>query len=148
MLSLKELFIVKLKNICNKYRFYLFHDVFFILRKSLGVSRLINGAESDSSPVVDYSGLKNMMATPRASPKADYTNVGGLKKLMKTPKVQKSPKADYTNVKGLKKIMATPKAQNSPKADYTNVKGLKKMMATPKAQNSPKADYTNVQGII
>ncbi len=104
------------------------------------------------SPKADYTnvkGIKKMMATPKVqkSPKADYTNVKGVKKMMATPKVQKSPKADYTNVKGVKKMMATPKVQNSPIANYIDVRGVKKMMATPKTQRTPLADYTNVTGM-
>merc|ERR1740122_884039 len=91
------------------------------------------------------------MKTPKAaakSPKADYTNVGGVKKLMKTPKAAaKSPKADYSLFAdgGVKKLMKTPKAAaKSPKADYSLFPdgGVKKLLSSPEATpSSPQANY-------
>jgi hypothetical protein len=58
----------------------------------------------------------------------------------------KSPKADYTNVQGLKQLVATPRAPaKSPKADYTNMDGVKRLLATPRTPfNSPVANLSEV----
>ena len=108
---------------------------------------------SRRSPVPDYTnvtGLRALMRTPgakRATPTADYTNVKGVKRLMASPKGRKSPKNDYTDLRGVKSLMRTPKApaKKSPTADYSNVQGLKNLVATPRTPfNSPVANYTEV----
>lgn len=48
------------------------------------------------------------------TPKADYTNVSGVKRLLKTPRAApETPKADYSNVEGVDLLMKTPKVNDA-----------------------------------
>ena len=108
------------------------------------------------SPKCDYTdvrGVKKLMATPKpapSTPKADYTNVDGVKQLLQTPKVTRAEyEADYTNVAGIKYIMKTPKPpQKEPESDYTDVEGVGDLLKTPKANaetKTPKSQKTPIQ---
>ncbi|KAK4294921.1 hypothetical protein Pmani_032491 [Petrolisthes manimaculis] len=110
------------------------------------------------TPEADYTqvaGIQKLMKTPKpvaeSSPSADYTQVSGVQKLLKTPKTTlQTPEADYTQVTGVKKLMTTPKnTPKVPEADYTQVVGVHKLMTTPRraTSSSPEADYTQVEGV-
>ena len=121
-------------------------------RKQRGGEELIVASMS-TTPVADYTnvaGIRKLLKTPGPPPKSpmnDLTNVAGVKGLMKTPRAQAGPKNDLSDVKGVKQMMATPKTHKQQKDDLTDVQGVKKLMATPKMQKEPKNDLTNVQGV-
>ena len=103
------------------------------------IERSINQSAVAVEPVEEVQGKEPtsvVLKTP-TSPQADYTDVRGVKQLMRTPKpLPQTPKADYTNVEGVKQLLQTPNvaktAPESPQADYTDVTGVKKLMETPK----------------
>jgi hypothetical protein len=86
------------------------------------------------TPVADYTnvtGVRRLLKTG-STPVPDYTkNLGGLKTMMKTP--GKTPKPDYTRVSGVKKLLREP--QRSPVADYTNVAGVGRLLKSPKVSS-------------
>jgi len=121
-------------------------------RRSSGVGGLMSDSDTPKADYTNVRGVKQLLKTPGAPPKSpmnDLTNVAGVKKLMATPKVAKSPKNDLTNVGGVKKLLKTPGgAPKSPANSLTDLKGVKQLMKTPGgAQKSPKNDLTNVGGV-
>jgi hypothetical protein len=69
--------------------------------------------------------LKKLMKS-RGTPKADYTkNLEGLKRTFQ----QGSPSADYTNVEGVKKMMKTP--ARPPRNDLSDVEGVSDLFSSP-----------------
>ncbi|KAK3862889.1 hypothetical protein Pcinc_031286 [Petrolisthes cinctipes] len=116
------------------------------------VTRL-SGTPTEGGDYTDVLGVRMPRSGP-CTPEADYTQIAGVQKLMKTPKTTpQTPEADYKQVAGVKKLMKTPRAspKNTPKvpeADYTQV-GVKNMMTTPRGatSSSPEADYTQVEGV-
>ncbi|XP_066972623.1 proliferation marker protein Ki-67-like [Macrobrachium rosenbergii] len=94
----------------------------------------------------DFSGQKRQLRSSKQveSPGTDYSNVAGIRKLMKTPKADvHEHEPDYTDVAGVKKLMETPKPDVSiHKPDYTDVDGVENLLRTPVAEKEP--DYTDV----
>merc|ERR1719209_1907074 len=110
-------------------------------------------ASLSTTPIADYTnvaGIRKLMKTPGLPPKSpmnDLTNVAGVKGLMRSPREQAGPKNDLSDMTGVKKILATPKVHKQHKDDLTDVQGVKKLMATPKLQRDPKNDLSDVKGV-
>ena len=110
-------------------------------------------ASMSTTPIADYTnvaGIRKLMKTPGLPPKSpmnDLTNVAGVRGLMRTPRAQVGPKNDLSDVQGVKQMMATPKTHKQQKDDLTDVQGVKKLMATPKIQKEPKNDLSDVKGV-
>jgi hypothetical protein len=93
--------------------------------------------------------VKKLLKTPKVqkSPKNDLSDVKGVKLLLKTPKVQKSPLNDVTNINVAKKLRAGSRLQKSPLNDLTDVRGVKALMGSPKTQKPPLNDLSDLVGV-
>ncbi|XP_069174714.1 serine/arginine repetitive matrix protein 2-like isoform X1 [Procambarus clarkii] len=109
--------------------------------------------DSNNPKNVDSANIRKILQHPEPvqDSKADYTDVRGVRKLMKTPKAAGSiDNADEAHIIAIRRILRTPKSvSDSPKADYSKVAGVRALLKTPNttAQGSPKADYTDVRGV-
>ncbi|XP_060529544.1 uncharacterized protein LOC132703983 isoform X2 [Cylas formicarius] len=90
---------------------------------------------------------KNDLGKVPQSPRNDYTDVAGVKKMFVTPKENKPPKDDLTKVPNLRPLMSPKAVPKTPRNDYSNIAGVKKMFATPKENKSPKNDLTKVPNL-
>lgn len=131
-----------------------------------GISKLQQTPERKTSPI-NLPNINNSKQKKIKSPKNDLSNVHGIKKLMKTPKVMKTPHNDLTNIPNLRNLIFPRKAgcpnddltdvkgvkqlfmgkEKSPKNDLRNIYGIKKLMSTPKDQQSPNNDLTRVPNL-
>ena len=62
----------------------------------------------------------------------DVSGLGGIKRLMKTPKPKKTP-AKSPDLRGVRKLMATPKRAKTPKKTPSML-GAKMMFSTPQTE--------------
>ncbi|CAG0893198.1 unnamed protein product, partial [Darwinula stevensoni] len=96
-----------------------------------GIGRLMRN--DNKSPLADYDtyvgAVRHLKHFGKGSPKPGYSQVGGVKKLMGSPKLQKSPKSDYSDVQGIRRLMTQ---QRTPPVDYSNVEGIEALMRSPR----------------
>ncbi|EFX78309.1 hypothetical protein DAPPUDRAFT_225461 [Daphnia pulex] len=77
-------------------------------------SEIEQQVEEEESVVASAPKRGRRAATSKTNtPKADYRDVSGVKRLLRTPKAMpETPKADYSDVKGVDLLMKTPKAKD------------------------------------
>jgi len=114
------------------------------------VSPLV-AAKSPKNDLTDVGGVKKLMRTPRPAPKSPRNvidDVRGVKKLVATPGTkQKQPRNDLTDVAGVKNLMKSPREKKQPKNDLSDLRGVKKLLNTPKVSKNPKNDLSDVRGV-
>ncbi|KAG7173052.1 Proliferation marker protein Ki-67-like 1, partial [Homarus americanus] len=117
----------------------------------LGTQRPLS--ESPKANYTDVIGVRKLMKTAKAAVprhQAEDAHILGIRKILRTPKpLTESPKADYTHVSGIKKLLKTPNVtSDTPKPDYTDVAGVRKLMKTPKVSvMKHKVDDSHITGI-
>ncbi|XP_031350937.1 titin-like [Photinus pyralis] len=104
--------------------------------------------KSPANDLTDVRGVKKLLKTPKVQelPENDLRDVRGVRHLFEAKRVQ-SPKNDLTDVRGVKKMYATPKIQQPPKNDLGDVRGVKMVLKTPKVQKEPKNDLSDLRGV-
>lgn len=108
-------------------------------RKSASTSSLSDATTFDFNSALTPQVPRGVFVSPLDDNVNDLSDLAGMKRVMNP--TGNSPVSSYTDVRGVKRLLRTPQA-STPIANYTSVEGIKRLF-----KQSPTSNYADISGL-